>query len=77
VAIDTLNTQRGQSRKTAGEPNLRSGTQSSNGSNTGYMSRDEMREDMANPLYRDTGPKGERFRADVQRKMKFAAWRTK
>lgn len=77
VAMDTLKTQRSQSKKSANEPKLRTGTQSSSGSSTGYVSRDEMREDMRDPLYRDPGPKGERFRAEVQRKMQFAAWRSK
>lgn len=77
VAMDTLKTQRQQSKKSSNEPNLRSGQSSPNGSSTGYTSRDEMREDMANPLYRDPGPKGENFRQQVARKTANASWRNK
>lgn len=75
AAVDTLKNLRGNSKATAGEPKLRSAAGSSSGSSTGYASRDEMRADMANPLYHKAGPEGDKFRADVQRKMAYAAWR--
>jgi len=75
VAMDTLMTVKSKASKTSSEPNLRRGPSSPGGSTTGYTSREEMRADMAKPEYRDPGPEGEKFRAEVQRKMKFASWR--
>lgn len=75
AAVDTIKTLKASAKSSSGEPKLRTASGSSSGSATGYASRDEMRADMANPVYREKTPKGDQFRAEVQRKMTYAAWR--
>lgn len=74
VAVDTLQTLRGKSRKTAAEPELESGAGSAGGVSEGYASPDERRIDMRNPLYFERGPKGDAFRATVARKTAASGW---
>lgn len=75
AAVDTLRTLQGGSKATANEPNLSTASGSTTGTPTGYVSRDDMKADMANPLYHKAGSEGDKFRAEVQRKVAFAAWR--
>lgn len=75
AALDTLKTLKGNAKPSANEPRLQSASGSPSGTPTGYTNRDDMKADMANPLYRQNGAEGDRFRAEVQRKMAFASWR--
>lgn len=75
VAVDTLKAQHAASKKTANEPTLTTPQGQGGSSADGYVTRDEQRADMADPLYHASGPKGDAFRAQVQRKTMNAAWR--
>lgn len=75
VALDTIKTLRGQAAPQSKEPKLVTAKGQVGGSNTGYVNRDEMYADMADPLYREKGPKGDQFRQTVARKTAMAAWR--
>ena len=74
VAVDTISSLRGGSKRTAGEPRTVTPNSSSRSGTVGYESRDEMRADMSDPLYRDPGPKGEAFRREVYQKVAVSAW---
>ena len=76
-ALDSLKTLKGATSRTNGEPKLTQTQQTASNSVTGYQSRDDMKADMANPLYRKTGAEGDQYRAQVAKKMQHAAWRVK
>lgn len=75
VALDTLKGLKAKTSPTAGEPNLVTTNARAGGSTVGYNTEDEMRADMREPLYREMSPKGEKFRAEVQEKVRLAAYR--
>lgn len=69
-AVDALTKMRGtEERKTAGEPKLAQPGSTAGAGVQGYQNRDDMKADMANPLYNKRGSEGDRFRAEVQRKV--------
>lgn len=74
VAVDSLKSRRAANSKTAGEPRLESGRSSGSVGTVGYASKDEMKADMANPLYFARTPDGERFRAQVYKKAELATY---
>lgn len=75
VAVDALKARRASSSKTAGEPQLEAGRGSGTVGAVGYTSREEMKADMANPLYHARTPEGERFRAQVYQRAELATYR--
>jgi len=70
VAVDTLKTKMGATRKNATESELEVGG-GGPGSVTGYRAKSEMMKDMQDPRYK-AGDK--LFHQEVQRKIQFASW---
>lgn len=77
VAVDALKAKRAGAARSAKEPQLLGGEGSGNTGTVGYQTRADMEADIANPVYNDPGPKGEKFRAEVFQKTRFAAWNRK
>ncbi|MFG1227148.1 hypothetical protein [Xanthobacter wiegelii] len=75
VAVDALKARRASNVKTAGEPQLETGRSTGTVGTVGYTSREEMKADMANPLYHAKTPDGERFRAQVYKRAELASYR--
>jgi len=75
VAVDALKARRASTSKTADEPQLETGRSTGTVGTVGYTSREEMKADMANPLYYDRTPAGERFRAQVYKRAELATYR--
>ena len=76
AALDTLKALKAQTNPGNGEPSLVNPTTPAQGGTTvGYKTEDEMRADIAKPLYREMTPAGEQFRAQVQERTRLAAWR--
>lgn len=74
AAVDALKAKREASRKTSGEPKLESSHSSPSFSTDGYETREHMKADMRDPLYREAGPKGDAFRQQVARKVANSSW---
>lgn len=75
VALDTLKSLKAQSSPTAGEPKLQTPTGLPGGTSTGFATEDDMKAAMRDPRYFQMTPEGARYRADVQEKVRLAAWR--
>jgi len=76
VALDTLKTLKGKTSPTAGEPNLTHtpGLPGAGGV-VGYRSEDDMKVAMRDPRYFAMTPEGAAYRAEVQEKVRLAAYR--